>query len=302
MSHKATTWALSAGLGLGLSAGAKLVLLQLADRHNPDLGCFPSQGRLTADCEVSRSQLNVHLSALEAAGLIRRVRQLDPKTRQKKPTRYMFAFEDGFEPINAQQSEAPEQVELPLEKSEPCPENGHGLSADSMSGLATIPCPISGQSHVRPTGHKPVREPVRESIVRGDAAEHTSLQFEKFWEAYPRARNKDRSLKLFTEAVNLGVDPAWIIASAKQYRAENTGNKPMYLVYSDNWLEGGRWRDQERPAVAIQLRSDLATMFAEKIRAGRYVAPSAITPRLAAEIVGRGLATEGEMRSAGFRV
>ena len=307
MSHKATTWALTAGLGLGLSAGAKLVLFQLADRHNPDLGCFPSQDRLAADCEVSRSQLNVHLVALETAGLIRRLRQIDQTTRQRKPTRYMFSFEDGFEALKVDPQKPGDQVEMPLDQSGPCPETGHGFSAAPMSDFGAIPCPISGQSHVRPTGHKPVREPVRESIVRGDAAEHTVRQFAEFWQAYPRVRNKARSQTLFVEAVDRGINPAWIIASAKQYRAENKGNKPMYLVYSDNWLEAERWRDhdqpgQDKPAVSAPKGPDVAEMFAGAIKAGRYVAPSAITPRLAAEIIGRGLATEGEMRSAGFRL
>lgn len=306
MSHAATSWAVRGAIGLGLSAGAKLVLFQLADRHNPDHGCFPSQDRLTADCEVSRSQLNVHLASLEAAGLIRRVRQVDQDTRKRKATRYLFAFEEGFTPVQTKAANGPEQVEMPLGEEKPCPEIGHGKSDETMSGKSENPCPISKQSHVRPTGHKPVREPVREPIVRGDAAEHTDRRFTEFWQVYPRARNKARSQQIFTEAVDRGVDPSWIIASAKQYRAENKGNKPMYLVYSDNWLEAERWRDYDQPgqkrlAVTVPPGPDLATMFAEKIKAGCYVAPSAITPRLASEIIGRGLATEAVLRSAGFQ-
>ncbi|SEG14890.1 hypothetical protein SAMN05421751_11282 [Jhaorihella thermophila] len=40
MSHYATTWAIRQR---GLKPATKLVLWYLADRHNPDYGCFPSQ-------------------------------------------------------------------------------------------------------------------------------------------------------------------------------------------------------------------------------------------------------------------
>jgi DNA-binding MarR family transcriptional regulator len=62
MSHKATNWAFQQR---GLKPAERVVLLCLADRHNPDHGCFPSQEQLAADCEMSRSGLNVHLDALE---------------------------------------------------------------------------------------------------------------------------------------------------------------------------------------------------------------------------------------------
>ncbi|MDO9639172.1 MAG: helix-turn-helix domain-containing protein [Pseudotabrizicola sp.] len=219
MSHKATSWAIGAGLGMGLTAGAKLVLFHLADRHNPDLGCFPSQGRLTADCEVSRSQLNVHLAALEAAGLIRRVRQIDPKTRQQKPTRYMFAFEDGFEALKSKDAKGSDQAEMPLNSDEPCPETGHGKPSNPVSDLGAIPCPILAESRVRPAGHKPVREPVRE----------------------PGAREPD----------------------------EGDG---------------------------------MARFWAEKIRKGKFIPPSAIKPTMGREMIRLGLVSQSELAGVGVQV
>ena len=143
MSHHATSWAIRAGSGCGLTAAAKLVLWQLADRHNPDLGCFPSQDRLAEDCEVSRSQVNVHLANLEKSGLIRRFKQFDPATNQQRPTRYMLAFEKGFEALPTVTLE-PAQADLPLEE-EPCLETGHGSMSDfeakPVSDFEAKPCP-----------------------------------------------------------------------------------------------------------------------------------------------------------------
>lgn len=131
MSHEATVWAIKQR---GLKPAAKLVLWHLCDRYNPDFGCFPKQELLAADCEMSRSTLNDHLAALEAAGLIRREQRRDPETRKQLPTRYRFAFEADFG--------SPEP-------GDPCPESGHG----AVSETGPEPCPENGESRVRPAGH-----------------------------------------------------------------------------------------------------------------------------------------------------
>ena len=69
MSHKATAWAWTVR---GLKPATKIVLLHLADRHNPDLGCFPSIKRLAADCEMSVRSVQNHLQGLEDAGHVSR--------------------------------------------------------------------------------------------------------------------------------------------------------------------------------------------------------------------------------------
>jgi hypothetical protein len=70
MSMKAVVWALHQP---NLTPAQKIVLLMLSDRHNPDLGCFPSVGLMASDCNMSRSSVFNHLAALELAGLIVRV-------------------------------------------------------------------------------------------------------------------------------------------------------------------------------------------------------------------------------------
>ena len=93
MSFKATNWAVSQR---GISPAAKVLLWQLADRHNPDNGCFPDQGTLARDCEMSRSTVNRNLAELEKTGLIVRERRVHPVTKKQLPTRYVLAFEDDF--------------------------------------------------------------------------------------------------------------------------------------------------------------------------------------------------------------
>ncbi|APX88667.1 hypothetical protein BV394_02075 [Brevirhabdus pacifica] len=75
--------------------GEFVVLFHLCDCHNPSLGCFPSQEYLMDRANVSNGSLNNHLNALEARGLIRRVRAIDDRTKRQRPTRYILGFEIG---------------------------------------------------------------------------------------------------------------------------------------------------------------------------------------------------------------
>mgnify|MGYP003451130966 FL=1 len=97
MSHRATNWAVEQR---GIPPIAKVVLWHLADRHNPDNGCFPDQDTLAKSVEVSRASINRHLTELENAGLIRREPRVDKVTGRQLSTRYRLAFEEGFEPLH----------------------------------------------------------------------------------------------------------------------------------------------------------------------------------------------------------
>lgn len=312
MSHEATIWAIKQ-TGKGLTPGAKLVLWHLADRHNPDFGCFPKQDRLAVDCEMSRSTVNEHLSTLEAKGLIRRERRVDARTKRQMPTRYVFAFEVAFGDVppsggnvsNGSRKAANPQSEPPSTATEkvqkkPCPKSGHG--SESVSEIAVEPCPEISESRVRLSGHvEPVREPIR--CVGDASAAHTPNGFEEFWKAHPRPRDRDKSSRLFANAVKAGIDPKRIVKAAERYANENAGNKAMYVAYSCNWLEARRWEDYpDDPQVkAGETGSAKAAIFwANQIKSGRYVPPSAVSASLASCMLSNGLVTVDQMRKAGL--
>ena len=153
MSHDATNWAIKQR---GLKPTAKIVLWHLCDRFNPDYGCFPSQARLAHDCEISRATLNRHLDGLEEGKLIRRIRVIDPRTGQQRPTRYILGFEPGFTPRGPGQIEG--DPANPFEAGDaqtPCPDLRHGSLAEkshSDNGLSPAtdpnPCLISEHGSV----------------------------------------------------------------------------------------------------------------------------------------------------------
>lgn len=293
MSHEATIWAIRQ-TGKGLSPAAKLVLWHLADRHNPDLGCFPRQSRLAADCEMARSTVNEHLATLEEKGLIRRERRHNNVTHQRIPTRYFFAFEDAFLASQAADSDLVMHDNDGTEK--PCPNSGHG--GEAMSGIPQKPCPELPQSHVRLSGHiEPVKEPLREPVVSPQG-------FEDFWQAYPRLRSKETCIELFRKAVAEGVSPDQIVQAAKRYRTENSGNKPMYLAYSDSWLEAARWKEYQAPTVVARTETvrRAAIIWADQLKGGRYISQSVLSAEVIECMLSNHLVTEAQLRQAGIRI
>jgi hypothetical protein len=81
MSRIATDWAWKQK---NISQTQKIVLLALADRHNPDTGdCFPSIGRLADDCCMSESGIKKALNELVTLSLITKVERRVERGRNK---------------------------------------------------------------------------------------------------------------------------------------------------------------------------------------------------------------------------
>jgi hypothetical protein len=191
MSHAATNWAIQQR---GLKPTTKIVLWHLCDRFNPDYGCFPSQVQLAYDCEISRATLNRHLDDLEACGLIRRIRMVDRRTGQQKPTRYLLGFEQGFPPPGSTPPDGDHSAPFELDPApEPCPDLRHGpddenASADNrlpsesrsnpclnsghgaVSHCGAIPCLKNGDSRVSNRDTNPVREPLSKPVKEEEGA------------------------------------------------------------------------------------------------------------------------------------
>jgi hypothetical protein len=202
MSHDATNWAIKQR---GLKPTGKIVLWHLCDRFNPDYGCFPSQARLAHDCEISRATLNRHLDRLEARGLIRRIRVIDPKTGQQRPTRYLLGCEPGFTPRGPGQIEGDSTNPFEAGEAEtPCPDLGHGSIAEKVhtrkglpSGTGPNPCldlghgPVShfdanpclknDQSRVSKRDTNLVREPLSKPVKEEEDAQARDSDFDRFF-------------------------------------------------------------------------------------------------------------------------
>jgi hypothetical protein len=221
-------------------------------------------------------------------------------SRRQLPTRYTFAFEPGFEPVPYKDEAASDhQPDLPLSP-EPTPEIGVGID----TGKAAEPTPISEPSRLRLAGvdiAEPVRlEPV--SCVSDDGGADLDRAFAEFWNVHPRPKDRDACLQLFRQAVQAGEDANAIIDGARSYAKEQAGNRTMYVCQSDNWLKGSRWREGATSAENREGEVDtLVDFWAAKLRDGRYVPASAISPALAREMLRLGVVKQEDLERAGVQ-
>lgn len=276
MSHKATNWAISQR---GLKPASKLILWHLSDCHNSHTGrCDPSQDRLAYDCEVSRSTLNLHLTDLENRGMIQRQRRYDKAKKTQETTFYILGFD------------------LPETQNEVYPMS-ENRTRKAVSEKPSKPCPKKAESRVLKSDTNPVREPVIEPC----AETRNKIGFDEFWKIYPRARNQLRSAELFKAAVSDGTPPEWIIRSAKSYAIENRENEKKYIAYSDNWLDGERWKDFASKPEQTE-KPDPAVFWAKSIKDGRYLSVMAITDNLIREMLDRELLTKQDLENRGVLI
>lgn len=333
MSHFATNWAI---LQRGLKPATKIVLWHLCDRHNPDFGCFPTQTRLAADCEISRSALNDHLRKLEIAGLIRRCASVDPVTKRQQPTRYILGFEGGFDDPESDPSpdfghgdfsrfsdDHPDGECRPASPNtaNPCPETEHG----AVSEFLTKPCPENGDFRVRNPDTNPVREPLREPVKEEEDARARDDRFEEFfdelidalrldpknlpgwWQGWPPREHVRRWI------TDLGLTEDRIVAVARDSRGTHP-NPPDGPRALDRAMEraaktaedtkpadGDKRRKRSgKPAVAPRASMDeIAGFYAGLVNGDGYLPSNAISNTVRNAMLERGLVTAERLRTRG---
>lgn len=310
MSHIATNWAFAQK---SLKPAEKLLLLCLADRHNPDQGCFPSQVRLAEDAGMSRASVNDNLARLEARGLIRREQRQNERTKRQQSTRYILGFEEEFtqepSPETGHGTEETEQEQTAA----PCPDIGHG----AVSRIPAEPCPDSDESRVQNLDTNPVR--LTNKITIDDAREragdfsefvlkivsavgHPDLASRPFWKL------EAEKGAFITAWRGLGLSDAQILEAAQAHAADmpEPPNGPKGLDRAmarkargdapGSSSAGGR-RVVERKYTPLQER---VAYFADLLSSGRYVAPSAITSTMREALIRGGHVSEDDLRRRGL--
>lgn len=245
MSHAATNWAIRQR---GLKPAAKIVLWHLADCHHPEGGCFPSQGYLAHECEMSRASINAHLSGLEKAGLIKRIRSIDPRTRRQLPTRYVLEFEaddagKAFQnvskkAVSGKQTRTKKAAKKRLKSENSVSEN----KTRAVSRNEGEPCPDLARFRVQNLDTNLVKEPVINPRVR-EAADRSS-EFEA--DRGPDANGKPERKRCSPEAAQeileaMGMTGAAVEAIRRNPRARSFREASVAPVESaGSLLRNGR--------------------------------------------------------------
>lgn len=272
MSHKATNWAIQQK---GLKPATKILLWHLADCHNPSQGCFPSQKYLAKESELTDRSVRTHIDKLEDLGLISRVKVSTGGGFDR--TEYTLHFDVVYTPpenfsTGKNAHEPPENFSAPHRKIFPT-----NLVKDNL---------------------------VKEPCVSGDP--HTEFDFDLFYaefeRAYPRMGDVEKTEDALKEAIDGGADPKEILAGAMGYAAENEGNQPQYIKFSDNWITDKRWRQHVVKPKASVDPAEIIAARAKTILEGKPFLCRSITAHAAGECIVAGLVTVEQCRKAGVQI
>jgi hypothetical protein len=75
-------------------------------------------------------------------------------------------------------------------------------------------------------------------------------QWEKFWAAYPRRKDKGAAEKAWNKAVRDGADPNTILNGVFFYRLDCANKEAQYIKYPATWLNARGWQDEPDPTPA----------------------------------------------------
>lgn len=213
MSHEATNWAFKVK---GLKPATKMVLIGLADCHNPVHGCFPSKKHLAEMCEISERSVADQIKKLEDEGLICIEKRGGGSGGQFSANRYILGFEGDF----------CRRKNLPSEK-----------STDGENEC--LPSAKSAVDRRQNLPSNPVIEPCKEPVSDAGA-----ISFSEFWSKWPLGKigkqNAEKAFKrLSVENKRNAIDRAqhW----AKCWREKYPNASDMHPA---SYLNGKRWEDE----------------------------------------------------------
>ncbi|MCB5411494.1 MarR family transcriptional regulator [Pseudogemmobacter faecipullorum] len=300
MSHKANFWLASLEPSR-VKSGAFRVLFHLCDHHNmerdPMIACYPSQETLRERTGLSNGALNDALSAMEEEGLLIRRRSTVPGTSERR-TYYILGCDFDL---------LPEQT----------PENGVSPNSGGPE-TAEKQTPVLGQANssfdpgkLRCTGEDPFKNLLRTSSRERSQEEEVSVSDEflgevagalgvdleaggKWWQG-PQAK---AHIRRWLES---GLSEKAILSICHQSREANPnppeGPKALDHLMLPKPVKGKKPQAARKAATT----EEVTAFWAEKINAGSWIPPNAVSPAIASALWASGLVSAEKLRAAGIR-
>lgn len=269
MSHEATGWAFPIE---GLKPFQKIVLLALANCHNPVYGCFPSQQYIAQICGMSERSVRDQLDALEALNLVRRVRINTGKGRDKN--RYILGFEDDFIHPTA---------------------NGSVGSPTANDDSPTANDDTAQRQELPPNK---VKEPVIEPVNA-----QARISFDVFWGVWPNKVNKPAAEKAWKKLKDSDREEV-VRLSKNWFDWWRKGNPTASPIQPASFLNGRRWEDEPFASTDsipnLKLICGVNEMTIEGIRKGHSWMCRNISASTAHALIEGGYITKDQCKAAGI--
>ena len=205
MSFEAVNWAWKQR---HLSVHEKMVLLALANRHNPDYGCYPSIRKIVEDVEFSRSTVIRAIKSLQSCRLID-VQEAKRENGSQTSNRYILSFEA-----------------VAISKATQC-------QSDTPPGVSLTPPPVS-------EGH-PHKQVIDKQVSYKQ--ELATKVFNEIWITYPRRQGKGAARTSWLGACKK-VNLYELEEKLKIYISASKNSDPKFIPMLSTWLNQERWDDE----------------------------------------------------------
>lgn len=90
--------------------------------------------------------------------------------------------------------------------------------------------------------------------VNSSASAAAEQEFDEWWSAYPKKRDKGHAVKAYRTA-RKKTDAATLLTAVKQQTSHLMSKGPEFCPFPATWLNGERWAD-EPPQLAVVPESD----------------------------------------------
>jgi hypothetical protein len=237
----------------------------------------PGLETLAEDCCLTAKAAAQALDRIQAAGLISKTASLiggtvvwqlhleivrngpsvsDLRREQKRRTdadrqrryRQRLARQQPDRHVEQRSVTPPHAVTTPSDVTA-CHSVSHGAAGhESRRGTPFVTAPPPSLPQVTPAttaSELPKELPEQQSLF--PTASDPGAAFEEFWRVYPRRVGKSAARRAWDKAIKARVIAGTIIAGARRYAAERSGQDPAYTAHPGTWLNAGRWDDEPEP-------------------------------------------------------
>jgi hypothetical protein len=235
----------------GESLGAKVVGARIAHHHNVETGqCNPKIETLVLGTGISESTVRRRIDELEVAGWLRVNRTLGRHSNSYEVRVPTLSGVTGLNPVSYESVDRSNPVNgdrvqddptLLDVTPQPCQNQSNPVTADTQKSESK-----KSEEKSEELG-SPQPDLAEDDSERRSRSHHseTDLNFEEFYQHYPRHAAKAAALKAYrTVIIKKLATHDVLLVGAMRYAAERSNQDPKYTKHPGTWLVGGCWDDE----------------------------------------------------------
>lgn len=216
------------------------VIGQHVNRQSRD--AWPSQGRIAEGLSASRRAVQMAINQLVENGHLHVTVQRGRNGSNKyRPILKLAETEANQRQLNANE-DAHLRADNANEDAHLNHQGAHGDAHPLRTGVRTNHLREPSERDSLSPSDDPSRKERKSAPRKGRGA---PTDFDAWWEAYPKKRDKDAARKAYARAISrAGVSHTDLMAGATRYAVERAGEDSRFTKHPATWLNAGSWADE----------------------------------------------------------